>query len=168
MNKIVVDANVIVKFVKDDIKSIDPQIITLNKKVAKKYIITFDNRGFVETECIQSYNPTDFTKVWISEKEKAGKIKRIKPYPLKKTDIKPLLNKYGFPRNDILYINLANSIPKRYIISEDMDFYDPKSKNVCQKTKTKIINDRAGKLCKYLKKEFKIIVANIYNANNEL
>jgi len=149
-------------------KFINTQISTLNEKVEKKYVITIDNRGFVETECIQSYNPVDVTRVWISQKEKVGKIRRIKPYPLEKTDIKPLLNKYGFPRNDILYINLANSIPRRYIISEDMDFYDPKSKNVCQKTKTKIINNRAGKLCKYLKKEFKIIVANIYNANNEL
>ena len=59
------------------------------------------------------------------------------------------------------YIRCAYSIvAPKYVLAEDMHFHDPRYKEAPASTKHKIITDRSGILCKFLKRVLKIRVGS--------
>jgi hypothetical protein len=74
---------------------------------------------------------------------------------------KKIHNEFGLPRGrskDIDYIECTINTEIKYILTDDTDFFDPKKKNASAKEKTRVKNLRQGELCKFLRKEFGIIV----------
>lgn len=74
----------------------------------------------------------------------------------------------GSSRDDIWYVEAASMTDLKYIISEDMHFYDPGAKDSSDKSKHKIRNERRGKLCKYLLKKLNIKVGMLQHAYIDL
>lgn len=68
--------------------------------------------------------------------------------------------KYGLPKasHDIEYIKCSNVTLMKYILTNDIDFFDPKLKEASQKAKDNAKIKRKGKLCIFLKKQLGIIV----------
>ena len=57
------------------------------------------------------------------------------------------------------YIKCANVTITKYILSEDIDLYDPKMKEKLRgDQRVKFMNERKGKLLKFLENELKIVV----------
>ncbi len=74
----------------------------------------------------------------------------------------------GFPRSrDIWYIRTAKEISnnqsRAYIISEDIDFFDPSKKCSSSSSRLTILKNRRGPICKYLDKNENILVNSIYS-----
>jgi len=98
--------------------------------------------------------------------------RRIHEIPLIRLDAQ-LMNKVKINchlPNDIYvkgYIKGANSTKApRYILAEDMDFYDPRYKQAESRTKNKIIASRSGKLCEFLERTLHIRVGSLDDCNN--
>jgi hypothetical protein len=59
---------------------------------------------------------------------------------------------------DVEYIKCAINTDIKYILTEDIDFFDPKKKSAPVKEKIRIKNFRKGSFCRFLKDEFGITV----------
>lgn len=79
------------------------------------------------------------------------------------------LRQLGFPQGkDRVYIQTAKSavkITKRdtFLITQDIDFFDPKLKNSNEKTKAKTIRSSNAPICKYLRKNENVHIKCIEN-----
>ncbi len=56
---------------------------------------------------------------------------------------------------------------RRYIVTEDMDFFDPKHKKSAHETKERI-KERNCAVCAYLRKHMNIVVGKLLHAQAEL
>lgn len=74
---------------------------------------------------------------------------------------RPLRIDCGFPSDpfEFTYIEVASSTEERYIVSEDMHFYEPSLKKASSKKKRAIMTKRQGCVSKYLLGELDILVA---------
>lgn len=162
---IVIDANIISEFYKEFIIDGGDLYDLIN------YIL--DNCGVVFTdlihhEWISTCNNYVITE-WITDGLKLGKIRYINPQ-LDRDIIKKLHIKYGLPRNkshDIEYIRCANVTLTKYILTNDIDFFDPKLKNDASKAKKDAKIKRNGKLCMFLLKKLKIRVGTPHHCVND-
>jgi len=69
--------------------------------------------------------------------------------------------KYGMPRNDsrdIHFILCANHTIIKYILTNDIHFFDPKMANATSEVIEEIKNNRGGQLCRYLERELGILI----------
>ena len=106
-----------------------------------------------------------FFRIWEKEQLKNGHICIMGKHSLHRDIEKEIHNKYGLPKStkaenskDIHYIRIANETQIKYIVTKDIDFFDPKKK--MDRNKEKIKRDRSGALNKFLKKKLKIIVGH--------
>lgn len=133
----------------------------LIKYLLRVYRIAVDNGGKIEQEwCEQGIY--EMISAWITDQIKTGKIIALSA-SLGRGKINKIFHEYGLDRTekDIEYIKVANVTAFKYILSEDIHFYDPKKKQANHITKEKIKNRRNGRLQKYLAKELKITVASL-------
>ena len=127
-----------------------------------------DNCGFVINEQIYWEYELKITtfgfKDWLGTMMWEGKIDYINERS--ETKLSPhnkniIHDKFGLPRNnskDIHFIICANHTTIKYIITNDIDFFDPKKKEVNSENREKIINQRSGQLCHFLEKKLGILV----------
>jgi hypothetical protein len=67
-----------------------------------------------------------------------------------------------------VYVGVANMTERRYIVTEDMDFFDPKHKKSGHETKERIKKERNCAVCAYLRKHLSIVVGTPLHAQAEL
>ena len=74
--------------------------------------------------------------------------------------LKKIHIKFGLPRGgqDKELIKAANVTTYRYILTNDIDLFDPKKKTAPRKEKERIKKGRKGRLCQFLRKELEITV----------
>lgn len=127
-----------------------------------------DSCGFVIDEQIQweyrlKINTIGFLD-WLGTMMLEGKIDLINER--RETKISPsnkrsIHEDYGLPRNnskDIHFIICANHTDIKYILTNDIDFFDPRMKNASSEEKERIKNQRTGRLCRFLERELGILV----------
>lgn len=156
--EIVIDANIISIFIKEE----------LGIKGDVHFIITalYNKDGFAINKIIENeWRMTagnDFFKYWFDNALRSEKIHYISDVKKISTSEKKVISqKYGFPlsgSHDIHYIICAINTEKKYIYTDDLDFYDPKHKMSHHKVKEKIKSDRTGRFCKYLKEKFDVTI----------
>ena len=97
---------------------------------------------------------------WLTDQIKKGRIVYVTEEKVPRNVMTTLIQKYGFPvkSRDRRYISCAYGTDTKYILSEDIDFFDPKAKCASEKMKRRVKTLRGGALCKYLKKELGITV----------
>ncbi|MFW9879664.1 MAG: hypothetical protein ACFFG0_41850 [Candidatus Thorarchaeota archaeon] len=107
--------------------------------------------------------------IWFTDNVRDGYIKYVKPY-LSRDIIKQINNGFGLPQRgkDIELIKASNVTYIRYILTTDIDLFDPKKKKASSKEKKRIKKERSGSLCKYLKKKLNIRVGLPEHCSQEL
>jgi len=76
----------------------------------------------------------------------------------------------GFPKRgyDIAYVGAANATQKKYIVTEDIDFFDPTHKKSSHEKKEKIRQARDCGVCLYLRRKLQITIGTPLQATREL
>lgn len=156
----VIDANIISKYYKE--------LIVDEGELYNLINCIFNDFGIAVSDLIlHEWNSTcknDILSSWITDGIKLGKIKYVDP-SLDRNIIKKLHINYGLPKKnngktsrDIEYIKCANVTSIKYILTYDIDFFDPRLKTAHERTKKNAKENRTGRLCRFLEKELNIIV----------
>ena len=162
---VIIDANIIPQFLPQYVKQ-EGNIYDLFNDILSKYGIAICKQ--IQREWLNTCNHP-IIEAWLTDNLKNGNIRHVKP-KLHRDIKKKLRTDYGLPRGspDIHLISCANVTEVRYIISEDMDLFDPKMKRAKSKTRTRIKQKRTGNLCRYLHKQLKIRVGLLHHCRVDL
>jgi hypothetical protein len=157
---VVVDAQIVNYYIVNDLKGkASSEDVKLMNLILKSCGIVVDERIISEWE---NTNRNSNYRNWFVKYTLNGKIGYAKEeIKLSKEDKKKIHVKYGFPRGrskDIHYIKCALNTRLKFLLTKDMDFYEPKKKKAESSERTSIMNGRNGELCKFLEDEFDIIV----------
>ena len=90
---------------------------------------------------------------------------------LRSAEKRVIHNTYGLPSRgsrDIEYIKCAINTEIKYILTEDIDFFDPKKKESSAIDKYRTKNERQGAFCKFLNKNYKITVGLAEHCRDDL
>ena len=98
--------------------------------------------------------------IWFELYYTQGKLKEFNQIQkLNLSERKKIFNEYGFPRaKDLHYINCAINTQIKYIVTKDIDFYDPTKKNCNKKERIRIVDKKQGQFCKFLQRRHEIRV----------
>jgi len=160
-NGITVDANIINTFISNEIRGINDDLSdTLNRIMVPCGIVI---TGIIESEWKKTADDGNFFLQWFAQMLLEEKIRYLRTDRRKLTtaEKKKLHNDYGLPRNgshDIEYIKCAINTRRKYILTEDIDFYDPTKKQASPSEKFKAKNQRRGDLCRFLRSQLGITV----------
>ena len=81
---------------------------------------------------------------------------------------KKLRTRLGFPKNDLVYIAVANVTQTKYLVTDDIDFFDPTLKRAEQPAKRRARDERRGAVCRYLRERMGVTVGTVIHAWGEL
>jgi hypothetical protein len=165
---IAVDANVMKKFNQALLSQEDSLYFTLIDQVLKRHGLVIDIAGKVQYEWF-SQCPNALFKEWFIQNMKLGLIRMVKP-SISEQHKRALVIGLGFPRRgyDIVYVAIANVTVRRYIVTDDLDFFDPTQKQADHETKERIKRGRKCAVCAYLRRHMSIVVGTPEHASAEL
>lgn len=153
---VVVDANIMSEYYQESIKKQGKlfdliNYLLLHRGIAISMII---EREWKNTTGNQVFN------IWFDDQLKLGLIGYVNNPRLDQSHMKRIHNEFGLPRrgHDIEYIKTANMTSVKYIVTKDIDLFDPKKKRAAKKEKDHIKKSRNGMLCNYLRKKLTIRV----------
>jgi hypothetical protein len=155
---LVVDANIMSYYMREK-KNEDGELFKLIE-----YIINYCGLAINDAVEREWKNTTgdQFFCIWFDEYMLAQKIRYVaESNKLTIHQKKKIHNDYGLPKKkskDIDYIECAINTEIKYILTDDIDFFDPKKKMASAREKFKVKNQRQGALCRFLKKEFEVVV----------
>ena len=142
----------------------DPTIIFEDSGIASE--IYFDNKEIIENEW-RSLVDRYWFDVWFADMLTNNGINYIEPERSK--DLAKKLFNLGFPihSKDIWYIRTAKAVSNELgicvLITEDIDFYDPRKKKIQRKKRIDILLNCKGCVAKYLNKSENIRVCCVKN-----
>ena len=120
--------------------------------------IALDAEGHCEAEWIECAGGTHplALKDWIADMLTAQTIQLVR---YKCDSMYAELNSLGVPKKDHKWVRVARSAAAPYIVTEDIDLFDPKKKKNCTSTAAMTIKLQGkGPVAKHLRKKFSIIV----------
>jgi hypothetical protein len=164
---LVIDANVFEGFFKEEILGIDEIQLTASPKriferLGQLDVTYFDTDGHIKNEWRQLVEPEWFDGWYPKLLIEGGAFEiGVQTY----YQIRKQLKTLGFPSSkDIWYIRTAKSIGADRdptIITEDLDFFNPRMKKCCNKTRIEILKRSCGPIEKYLSKKESICVNSV-------
>lgn len=152
---IVVDADIISCFCKECINE-SGDVYDLIENI-------LENCGIAITELLeQVWRNTcgsQLFEIWFYDNVHSLRIQHIKPQ-LPRPIVRKIHNDFGLPRRgrDIELIRISNVTKFKYILTYDIDLFDPKKKKASKIEKEHVKNERKGALCQFLRKNLGIIV----------
>lgn len=161
---IVVDANVVKGYYDEvviDVRhSLTQSAVNIFETITN--VIYVDNQEFIESEWKRVVDPEWFD-VWYSDSLRSGKISMVDVKNCK--ELCESLYKIGFPKGerDVWYVRTAKATltfqKECFIITEDIDFYDPKKKKIaCGIARIKCMKSPSSPVRRCLRKKEKILV----------
>lgn len=163
-----VDANVMNLFSGSLIQDEITDARTLVERIKSSHGFAIDVGGKIQHQWLETCDKTFFGQ-WFVEGLKAGWIRQVAA-KTGEADAKKLRIGCGMPsaRHELAYIAVANVVtPPRYIVTDDIDFWEPKAKAADEKRKQEIKTRREGCVCQHLRK-MKIVVGTVAQALAEL
>lgn len=176
MKSLVIDANVFSAFAMEQIAGIPNTDRTASPLkifdlLGDKAVAFLDEGGQIEREWKNLVTfASEWFSEWLADSLADGRIYEIAP-----SSDPQLVKRYralGFPNTtDIWYIKTAHGLcllcnrNRPFLVSEDIDFYDPKSKQI--KNKNDFFRSGGGRVCNRLRADG-IDLRCIENATNEL
>lgn len=148
----VVDANAIAEFQKQRITGVEGDAISGIKTIKETGFIGIDIGEFILTEWYSVVGGLDATpsfRDWVADMLATGKIRFCEQK--KYTDINKKLSAMGMSNSDKKYIYCAITHKSIMIVTNDIDFHDPKIKSHKSEYKNKIKSNKSGCICKMLK-----------------
>lgn len=153
----VIDTNCIKYFQDERVAGVESTFTMMISKVQLKGAIAIDNQGQALQEYQDCCQPSALglnLMDWIADQAMQGMIsEHAMDVEIKKT----LKKKQGLPQKDCKWPAIAISAQADVIITEDIDLFDPKSKNATKNAKDKIKRN-GGALSKHLRKEYGVNV----------
>lgn len=164
---VTIDACVMRDFMEEFLANVKGTTRVLVEEVAAGVGLAIDQGGKIKHEWLTTCQNPYFHE-WYAAQVYQGRIKELAstiPEHHKKA-----LSRIGLPPDgfDKVYIAVANNTKIRYIVSCDMDFFDPKLKKGDEKAKCRARDDRRGELCCYLRRRMNIRVGTTFHAYAEL
>lgn len=164
---ITVDANVMAAFTKSLIHDTTSDERSIVERIRTNHGFVVDEQGQMQNQWFETCGLLLFGE-WFIQQLREGTVRKVFA-KLDQVHKKRLRNDCRMPpKREMFYVSVAAVTQKRYIVTEDIDFWEPTAKLLDQATKAKIRSRRAGRVCKYLKKECKITVATSLMALAEL
>jgi hypothetical protein len=168
--KVVMDAQLLAGYFREAEKGEQPSysgsVVQLVRRFGKCDLAFVDEGGIIEQEYRDLVDPEWFD-AWFSLRLEVGDFV-ILPAPGCPDLIKQLSTKFGFPAGskDRHYIALACAIvgdgdEGATIVSEDLDFYDPKAKQGSAKRRAKLLADETGPVKKFLARKASVTVRSV-------
>jgi hypothetical protein len=112
---------------------------------------------------------SEYFNIWLTELIKTG---RMTKFPTGKVgQLRKTLNiNCGLPRSsrDIYYVLCATQAYPHYVLSQDIDLYDPREKRGNATSKARARRDRYGQLCCYVKREFSVTIGCLCHCIKDL
>ena len=105
---------------------------------------------------------------WLEQKNHEKCVHELKNIKKVHRDIKKKIKEFGLTKEPFVehYIDCANTTTKpRYILAEDIPFYDPKAAKAGAEKKQEIKNNKSGELPKFLEKNLNITVSNVVSCS---
>ncbi|RLC00681.1 MAG: hypothetical protein DRI57_31995 [Deltaproteobacteria bacterium] len=164
MFHIIIDANIINGYFQETVLELDSQLTAnpspIFDRLGDDHALFLDDGGHIEHEWGEVVE-REWFEAWYADILKDGKAQliRARTYP----EIRKRLRNLGFPDKggDIWYVRIAKTVSERYgnsnLITEDMDFFDPKKKR--SQARMKILQSKVAPVAKYLRKKENVIVA---------
>ena len=165
---VAVDAQIMSRFGQDMLANNQSLSGLLVERLVANHGLAIDYDKKIEHEWFTQCAHALF-KEWYIQNLKLGRIRMVKG-SISEEHKRALHIRFGFPMRgfDIVYIKVANDTQKKYIISEDLDFFDPKHKKSSHDTREKIKEQRNCGVCAYLKKRMGITVGTPIHASVDL
>jgi len=172
----VIDANIIAQFHREycgaDSCALTGKVSPVFKKLGESLFAFVDDQGHIKNEWENTVH-AEWLKHWYKELLRTGKLYEI-PINNLHCRLKRKLAQLGFPRSkDFWYIRTYLEVcPKDekcdYLLTEDIDFYDPKQKSKLHgKKRLDFIQNHKGTLFNFLKRE-KIHITCVINCLESL
>jgi hypothetical protein len=153
--ELVVDANVMALFTRSRVREEDSPARMLVERGREPGSFAIDSAGKMENQWLTTCGnkPGSAFYEWFYQRLKEGVIRPLSA-DMPKEDKKHLRVERGFPndRFELTYVAVAYVSRCRYIVTEDIHFFDPALKAAGEETKSKAKNNRTGCVCKYLRK----------------
>jgi len=161
---IVVDANVMSEFTQALIRDEATAARSLIDSIRVTHGFAIDKKGQIEQQWRNTCGNQYFGE-WLVQALKDGAVRMVDTTP-DAARRKKLHTEYGFPRAgyEFTYVAVAVSAPPHYIVTDDIDFWEPKYKTAPAATKTATKQGRKGAVYKYLTKKMGVRVGTIEQA----
>lgn len=153
---VVIDANMIAKFCKKHFNDEKEEIVDTVLSIADRCHIAISD--LIEHEWLNCYGNQAF-KEWLTDEMKTGRIIYITPEKIP-TEMQKSICQMGFPFNtrDKEYIRVALATTTKFILTEDIHFYEPKAKDQPHANKERFRVERKGTVCRFLERKMGIRV----------
>lgn len=164
---VVVDANVMAGFTKNRISETTSDDSAIVDLIVASSSFAIDDAGKMQNQWFETCGHTYFGE-WFIQQVKDGVVKSVSA-KLQESHKKKLTIECGMPqKSELFYVAVAAATQKRYIVTRDIDFWEPKHKKSDSGTREKIQLERKGCVCRYLQKTLKVSVATPQMALREL
>lgn len=163
---VTVDANVMNAFTKSMITQSSTDAYSVVEQIRQGHGFVIDSGDLIKTQWIETCGKV-FGE-WFVTQVQAGRIRMVEP-KLDSGHRKHLRKDCGMPmRREVIYISVAAATDIRYIVTEDIDFWEPAAKQRDEKAKARIRARREGLVCRYLSKHLQIRIGTPTMALSDL
>ena len=165
---VAVDAQIMSRFGQDMLASDQSLSGLLVERLVASHGLVIDYGGKIEHEWFTQCTHPLFRE-WYIQNLKLGHIRVVKGL-IADEHKRALQTRLGFPKRgyDIVYVKVANDTQKKYIVTDDLDFFDPKHKKSSHDTRERIKKQRDCGVCAYLDKRMGIKVGTPAHASVDL
>ena len=167
MTPFVVDANIIVLFQEERVSGNIGEAVAAIEDIVRHNCIALDPGRHCLQEWIEGAEGTfPFLLVdWVDQMIVSG---RIKYFDLHGNTIRKHLLQIGLPQKDHKWVRLAIGCKGKKIVTEDIDFFDPKLKTAKNHQKAKAKQTQSGSCARALQRTYSIAVMCLCHVNDEL
>lgn len=165
MTPFAVDANAIHAFQEERISGVESVGHAMINRIFERHLIALDEGGLCLQEwldCAGGAVPLALSD-WVNDQLAVGLIRQ---YRLSRSIHKELQN-IGLPQKDHKWVRLAIGCEGRTIVTNDVDFFDPKLKNSNENLKNNA-RQNGGACSKILKKKYDVEVVCIRKFAHEV
>lgn len=163
-NGIVVDANVMNQFTQALINDLNNDVRFLISSIRGTHGFAVDDRGQIEQQWRNTCGHRLFGE-WLVQGLKEGVVRMVTAR-IDEGQRKKLRIDLGFPTGGYegTYVAVAAAAIPHYIVTDDIDFWEPKYKKADEKKKAETKADRSGGVYKFLTKKIGVEVGTVLQA----
>ena len=122
------------------------------------YWIAVDDGGHAMheyDECCRPKGATIGLRDWLAERFRLGLVREVE---MDRRPFRYLAKEYGLPEEDVKWVAIAYSSDSQYILTEDIDLFDPKKKALSGAARLAFMKNGSGAVRKCVRKRHNIEV----------
>lgn len=157
---IAADSNVLIQMQKERLESETREEGKLARDVLNHTYLALDIDDHCLNEACECVNGpfSEELRTWATQLENDGKLRRLAVE--KDAHFIKKISQEGLPKKDHKWASLGKHECVNYILTEDIDFYQPSDKSCKSEVKERRKNNRNGEMLKLLRKEASVEVVS--------